>query len=257
MISAYIRPDSLDEALKALAQPNAIPLAGGTYINTPAFSVPADSSVVDLQALGLDYINSSGNSLELGACTTLRAIREYPDTPALIKTALRKEAPVNILNMATIAGTLMVADGRSPLANILLALDARLTLASEQSRESVTYGELLPLLRDAIVGRLILNISIPLNVDLAWQEISRTPADKPIVCVSLARWPSGRVRMAVGGFGSAPLLGLDGLEADGVVVAARNALHEAGDEWGSAEYRVEMGAILAQRCLAQLEASPN
>ena len=96
---------------------------------------------------------------------------------------------------------------------------------------------------------LITAITIPFNVKFAFDDIARTPADKPIVCVALAQWPSGRTRLAVGGYGKAPRLAMDGTEAEGVEAAARNAFHEANDEWASAEYRMDVAATLAKRCV--------
>jgi len=45
---------------------------------------------------------------------------------------------------------------------------------------------------------------------------------------------------------------MDGTEAEGVETAARNAFHEATDEWGSAEYRMDVAATLAKRCLERM-----
>jgi hypothetical protein len=42
---------------------------------------------------------------------------------------------------------------------------------------------------------------------------------------------------------------MDGTEAEGIDTAARNTFHEATDEWGSAEYRMDVAATLARRCL--------
>jgi CO/xanthine dehydrogenase FAD-binding subunit len=108
-------------------------------------------------------------------------------------------------------------------------------------------------------GKLITAITIPLNVKLAFESVARTPADKPIVCAALASWPSGRTRLALGGYSKAPLLAMDGTESDGldtstgsVQAAARNAFHEATDEWASAEYRMDVAATLAKRCFEKL-----
>jgi hypothetical protein len=46
------------------------------------------------------------------------------------------------------------------------------------------------------------------------------------------------------------MLGMDGTESEGVEAAARNAFHEANDDWASAEYRMDVAATLAKRCLA-------
>jgi len=108
----------------------------------------------------------------------------------------------------------------------------------------LNIGDFLPLRPRG----LITSITIPLNAKIAFEYVSRTPADKPIVCVALAQWPSGRTRLAVGGYGKAPMLAMDGTESEGVEAAARNAFHEANDEWASAEYRMDVAATLAKRC---------
>jgi CO/xanthine dehydrogenase FAD-binding subunit len=68
----------------------------------------------------------------------------------------------------------------------------------------------------------------------------------------MTQWASGRTRLALGGFGRSPALAMDGTEAQGAETAARNACHESGDEFGSAQYRMESAAVLARRCLAAL-----
>jgi CO/xanthine dehydrogenase FAD-binding subunit len=100
---------------------------------------------------------------------------------------------------------------------------------------------------------LITSITIPLNIKNAFEFVSRTPADKPIICAALAQWNSGRTRLTLGGYGTSPMLAMDGTEADGLDTAAQNAYHEANDEWASAEYRMDVAATLAKRCLAGLK----
>jgi CO/xanthine dehydrogenase FAD-binding subunit len=151
----------------------------------------------------------------------------------------------------------------------MLALDAKLEIKSLNQIElvemetetrpprpdvfTVELGEFLPLREEHIQGKLITSIMIPLSVSLAFEYISRTPADKPIVCAALAQWNSGRTRLVLGGYGESPMLAMDGTEAEGIEDAARNAFHEATDEWGSAEYRMNVAATLAKRCLENLQ----
>jgi CO/xanthine dehydrogenase FAD-binding subunit len=106
---------------------------------------------------------------------------------------------------------------------------------------------------------LITSISIPLNIKTAFEFVSKTPADKPMVCAALAQWNSRRTRLVLGGYGKTPLLAMDGTEADGLdasinsaQAAAKNAYHEAVDEWASAEYRMDVAATLAKRALESL-----
>ncbi len=249
MITEYHRPQTLAEAIALLAHTGAVPLGGGTWINQPHVEKFA---VVDLQALGLNKIHKMGEKLEIGATVSLQALLESRYLPPALAATLRREAPVNLRNMATVAGALVVCDGRSPFATAMLALDAKVTAFSGQY-SVVSLGDLLPLRAEKLRGKLITKIEIFLNVKLAYESVARTPADKPIVCAALAQWPSGRTRLALGGWGRSPVLAMDGNKSSGLEAAARNAFAEAADEWASAEYRIEMAAVLAKRCLEHLQ----
>lgn len=250
MITAYHRPKTLDEALAVLAQPNILPMGGGTLLSQPT----ADSiEVADLQSLGLDTVQKNGNNLELGAMLTLQSLLESDYCPTALKSALKLEAPLNIRNTATVAGTLVACNGRSTFASMLLAMDAKITVSKKQREdETINIGDFLPLRP----RRLITSITIPLNVKLAFEYVSRTPADKPIVCAVLAQWNSGRTRLVLGGYGKSPLLAMDGTEAEGIETAAKNTFHEATDEWASAEYRMDVASTLAKRCLEAINSKP-
>ncbi|HEX9332017.1 MAG TPA: FAD binding domain-containing protein [Anaerolineales bacterium] len=250
MITTYHRPKTLNEALTLLTQPNRIPLGGGTLLShSKSDSVEA----VDLQALGLDAVKKSGNNLEVGAMVTLQQLLDSEYCPAALKSALKLEAPLNIRNAATVAGTLVACDGRSTFVTVLLTLDAKLELRkldnSNIEMRNSNIGDFLPL--RILEGWLITSIIVPLNVKLAFDYVSRTPADKPIVCAALAQWNSGRTRLALGGYSNSPLLAMDGTESEGLETAARNAFHEATDEWASAEYRMDAAATLAKRCMEE------
>mgnify|MGYP001402933033 CR=1 FL=1 len=244
MIIAYHRPQTLDEALTLLIQPNTVPLGGGTFLSRKTTN---SVQAVDLQALGLDFLTKKGNDLEIGATCTLQSLFENENCPEALKAAIKLEAPINIRNSATVAGTLVASDGRSPFATVLLSLDAKITIVSKQS-SIIGVSEFL-LLRPR---GLITTITIPLNVNFTFEFVSRTPADKPIICAALTQWSSGRTRLALGGYGKTPMVAMDGTEADGLESAARNAYHEATDEWASAEYRMNVASVLAKRCLETL-----
>ena len=252
MITTYHRPKTLDEALTLLSRPNALPLGGGTLLSHSASDFV---EVVDLQSLGLDFIKKSGNNLEIGATVTLQGLLENEHCPDALKPALKLEAPLNLRNAATVAGTLVSCDGRSTFVTVMLASDAKIeqTILDNSKTESrlSNIGEFLPLRPHG----LITSITIPFNVKLAFDYVSRTPADKPIVCTALVQWNSGRTRLALGGYGKSPMLAMDGTEAEGLETAASNAFHEATDDWASAEYRMDVAATLAKRCLEKVNAN--
>jgi CO/xanthine dehydrogenase FAD-binding subunit len=251
MITQYYRPQTLEEALQLLSRSDTRPLGGGTLLTQRS---EESFSVVDLQALGLDHLIKTGERLAIGAAATLQALLESALTTAALKSALLLETPLNLRTMGTVAGTLVTCDGRSPFATVMLALDAKLIFAPGD--EQITLGNYLPTrvgANGALPNKLIIKIEIPLKVRLAFETVARTPSDKPIVCAALAQWPSGRTRLALGGFGLSPALALDGNAPNDLQAAASNAFADAGDEWASKEYRSEIAAVLAKRCQEKLD----
>lgn len=249
MITQYHRPKTLTEALTLISQPNTYPLGGGIKLNQ--FS-DESYAVVDLQALELNIIQQKGNILEIGAAATLQNLLDSPHTPDVLKKAIQHEASLNTRNMATVAGTLVASDGRSPFAVMMMALDAEVTASSVQETETSKLGDLLPLRDEILRGKLITKISIPLNAKCAYEYVARTPADKPIICAALGQWSAGRTRLVLGGWGASPALAMDGRGTEGIEAAAKNACYDATDPWGSAEYRQDVAATLAKRCLTQI-----
>lgn len=249
MINHYYRPQTLEEALKLLSLPDTRPLGGGTVLLQHK---ELSFSVVDLQSIGLGTLRKSGDSLEIGATVTLQNLYNSPYTAKALKMALELEAPLNLRTMGTVAGALVTCNGGSTLGTVMLALDARCVMVSDK-QSMIRLGDMFPL-RDELLGaKLITRIDIPLNVKICFEIVARTPADKPIVCAALAIWPSGRTRLALGGWGKTPTLALDGSTSDGLEESARNAFSEAADDWASAEYRQEIAGILAKRCLNEVQ----
>lgn len=258
MILEYYRPQSLNEALDLLARDNppTLPLGGGTVLSRRR---KPDFAVVDLQQLGLNKIEMDGQLLHLGATATLQSLMTSEAFPESIREALREslvhEAGINQREAASLAGTLVACDGRSPFVTALLALDPRLTWASGGANQPApdetnqALGDYLPLREELGKGQLIVDVRLPLNVTLRFDMVARTPLDRPIVCAAVATWPSGRTRVTLGGFGKAPILAMDGPEAVGAAAAAREAYRYAGDAWASAAYRMEVAGKLVQRLL--------
>jgi len=263
MIIEYHRPNNIEDALRLLSrsQPVTVPLAGGSAVNQPS---PQQVAVVDLQSLRLDTYQLHGKDLELGATLTLQSLLERinsttPTNVGIIHAftrAVQHEATYNLRQVATIAGTLVSADGRSPFTTVMLALDAtviHLSTSNGIKEERIGLGDLLPFRREILQGSLITRVVIPAQVILAYESVARTPSDLPIVCVAVTKWPSGRTRVSLGGYGREPCLAFDGSEAQGAEISAEDAYSHASDEWASAEYRSDLARILTKRCIEILE----
>jgi CO/xanthine dehydrogenase FAD-binding subunit len=253
MIIEYQRPNSVSDALLLLSrkQPLSYPIGGGTVINRGASDQIA---VVDLQALGLGSISKKGNHLQVGATVILQRLLEYKGLSEEFYKTIELEATHNLRQMATVAGKLVSASGRSPFTTAMLALDVSLEIHElDTEPKQVRLGDFLPLRESFSHGKLITMVNIPLNIKFAYEYIARTPADLPIICAAVAQWDSGRTRLALGGWGIRPMLVMDGPSADGIEIVAKSSANRAQDEWASAEYRHEMASLLALRCIRRIQ----
>ncbi|HTX80189.1 MAG TPA: FAD binding domain-containing protein, partial [Longilinea sp.] len=159
----------------------------------------------------------------------------------------------NTREMATIAGALVTADGRSALACSMMALDTQLIWLPGEKK--ISLGDWYSSRLTWEDGKLITKVLFAKNAVFELEMVNRTPNDLPIVCAAAARWPSGRVRLVLGGWGKQPLLVSDGegLSPDDAVRAASDAYGEAGDAWATAEYRREIAGTLASRVIGKLQ----
>lgn len=249
----YHRPQSLDEALSLLRE--GVPLAGGTNLIPRRRRL---TSVVDLHDVGLDSIEPTESGLVAGACVTLQTLAEsWSSIPPALEQACRLEAGWNLRNVATLAGTLMAADGRSPLVTCLLALGAAVLL--EPGAERVELDALLDRRENQRIDGLITQVTIPQTRRLSYEQVARSPADRPIVCVAVAEMPvqgdQSRLRVALGGFGTRPLIvpaAEGGVEEWGR--RASELFASAGDAWASADYRSDVAGVLARRLVGEAAA---
>lgn len=252
MIIDYSRPKSIKEALELLArkEPRSIPLAGGSVVSKYKGDPVA---VIDLQDLGLDKITKEDGATNVGSMVTLDSFDRYFRNSDIAE-AISIQATKNKRSSNTLGGLVCMADGRSTLLTLLLAMDAELIW--EPEGKTISLGNWLPLRQGWSDGKIITTIRIP-ETEIKFGSISRSPKDLPIFCCALAKWNSGRIRVAVGGFGSLPTLVLDGNTSDDVQTAVKVALQEANDQWASADYRMEAGSKLANRLFTNLVPSKN
>ncbi|UCF62140.1 MAG: FAD binding domain-containing protein [Anaerolineaceae bacterium] len=253
----YYRPKTVAEALKLLD--HGVPLAGGTDLIPRRDEVQA---VIDLQDLGLDTIESQDDIITMGAAVKLQAMVEDKDiVPSALREACCLEASLNLRNMATLGGTVMSADGRSPVVTVLLAMDAIAIL--EPGNKRLSLEELLDQREKDDLHGLITEIRLKQPDFLGYEQVSRAPADRPLVCVAMARLPSEeaekRYRVVVGGVGSSPERikeaenGLsEGEDINTAVDATRRIYTSASDEWASGEYRAHTAGVLVGRLATEM-----
>jgi CO/xanthine dehydrogenase FAD-binding subunit len=250
MIIEYHRPKTLDEAIKLLERetPVTVPMGGGTVLNAPSDDMFA---VVDLQDVCPGEINQAGSTLKVDSGATLQSLLDFSELPAALGKAIKHEATHNLRQSGTVAGALVSGGGRSPFLTAMLALDAQLFWQPGGVKQAL--GEFVPLRDDMRPGLVITEVQFSLQTRLSYEYVARSPADKPVVCVAVARWPSGRTRIVLGGYGDAPITAMDGEELDGAGEVVEYAFMTAQDQWASAEYRMDAAKTLVGRCLKALD----
>ena len=139
VIAEYAAPDSLEDALKAIADGEAIILAGGSDLMVQAdagMPLPGSRLVNISRGAGLSCVAEEDGRIRIGATTTVSDI--------LGNDLLMEKAPVlpqaadcfassQIRNVATLAGNICNASPACDMIIPLLVLDAEIELASWSS----------------------------------------------------------------------------------------------------------------------------
>lgn len=273
----YLRPSTLELALDALrARPLTI-VAGGTDFYPARVGKALTDDVLDVGAIaGLRGIRERGDDFRIGATTTWTDIVEA-DLPPLfdgLVLAAREVGGVQIQNAGTICGNVCNASPAADGVPALLALEARVELASTQGLTVVP-------LEDFILGnrrtqrtpdQLVTALIVPKPSGRAAGHFLKLGARKYLV-VSIVMAAAKievdaanrvtRAGVAVGACSPvARRLGalegaLIGRPADGSLGDLVEAMHLAplapiDDVRGSREYRLDAAVTVVRRLLDQL-----
>jgi CO/xanthine dehydrogenase FAD-binding subunit len=246
----YYRPEKVEEAIKLLAQ--GVPLSGGTSLTPKRRSLEA---VIDLEKLGMDQIKIDSEKVGLGAATKLQDLIEVgADLPDHLTRACRLEAAWNLRNMATMAGTIMAGEGRSPLLVVLLALGTEVTIHDESDKTPLNV--LLDRRDEGGNPFLITELTFDIPNKLRYEYVARAPTDRPLVSAAAALSSSKEgLKVAIGGFGKRPRL-LNDDRASSISEWKKLAAEQyadAGDAFASSAYRSEVAAVLVERVLKEVQ----
>lgn len=251
----YLRPKTIQEAVTLLER--GVLLAGGTRVSTKRRQIDA---AIDLGDLGLTDIKIEKGVISIEAGVRLQSILESAQPfPEALRSACRLEAAWNIRNAATLGGTIMAEDGRSPLLTVLLALDAQVTL--EPKSKTLSLESLLQNRKETPIRKLLTKAQFKQPLSLAYEQVARSPVDRPIVAMAVAKFQAqddqSTTTIAIGGFGAFPQRAKKAEEKiakdeslESVVNAAISCCDKADDGWASAEYRTAVVGVLVKRLLA-------
>lgn len=258
------KPDTLDEACELLKDSGTYPLYGGAALQLrPRKEVTA---AVDLSQLELAFVQDSENSLRLGSMLTLEQVRvacaerasQHPKLGA-IATMLANDMPETQRNTFTLGDLLVERNPQSPTLTLLLALGAVIKRIDLEMRFTMAAWLGLP---TDVARFLVAQVRItrgPGNARVAYEKVSRTPADLPIVGAVAYVTPGGEghpqfTSLALCGVAPTPVpqpnVAQVLAETGDIERALDNLILDPPDDhWGSAEYRREMARTLSRRVL--------
>ncbi len=273
---AYARPRRMDEALRVLARGGRALLAGGTDFYPSRVGAALADEVLDLGALReLRGIAEREGHWRIGATTTWTEVIEAQLPPLFdcLKLAAREVGGLQIQNAGTVAGNLCNASPAADGVPALLALDARVELASTAGRRTLPLAEFVTAPRATALrpDELVAAVLVPRPARGAASHFLKLGARKYLV-ISIAmvavvvEHEKGVVRAARVAVGACSPVArrLPALEAAlaGRAFDARlgewaQAEHLAplspiGDVRASAAYRLDAALTLARRALGEL-----
>jgi carbon-monoxide dehydrogenase medium subunit len=277
----YREPETLEETLTLLRDrgDDARVMAGGTaLVIMMKQRLVMPQTLIGLRRLGgLERLDSTNGEVHLGALLTHRSVEASSlirtQLPALAET-YHHVATLRIRNVATVGGALAHADPNQDPPAMLMALDARVQLASVSGQRAVPLDEFFTdyyetaRQPDELVVEVIVPRAMPHTGSVYLKFLPRTADDYATVGVAATVRvnPSSGLceecRLAMSCVGPTPIRAK---EAESLVrgqrltpelareagVAAQQVTDPIADARGSAEYKRAMAGVFVRRALGQ------
>jgi len=273
----YVRPGSLDEAVRALAdRGDDAKVIGGGQSLLPLLRLRLAYPELLVDVGGIDElrgVRDSGDALVIGARTTLYQLTRDPlvaEDAGLLAQAVRTVADPAVRHRGTLGGALAHADPAGDLPAVILALDGTLIARGPDGERQITAADFFVdyLTTSLEPDEILTAIRIP-KLGPAWgyryEKFHRTAQSWATVGVAaLVRRSNGSVaeaRIGLTNMGTVPVRATAVEQAVSGAEASRAALSEAAaradegteppsDLHGAPDYRRHLARVLTGRALA-------
>jgi len=273
---AYSAPNSLQEAVTLLADPDAKLLAGGhSLLPLMKLRLAQPKLLVDIGRIpGLSYIRSENGSLAIGAMTTYRDIQlsqEVQQRAAVLAEAAHEVGDPQVRARGTLAGALAHADPAGDMPAVVLALGGTVkALGANGERDLDLDSFFVDMLTTSLNEQEIIR-EVRLNALPAGSGAAYIKFDQPAshyaltgVCAVIAT-DGNTIRSArIGVTGVGPKAfrptrveeALQGASADeesvkAAVQSVADGIDVLGDIHASPEYRAHLARVLTRRAVLQ------
>jgi 2-furoyl-CoA dehydrogenase FAD binding subunit len=255
---AYRRPESLSEALAALAgEANAKVLAGGqSLVPLLSMRLATPALLVDINGLpDLAAIEVTDDGVRVGALARhadVLAHEEARRVQPLLAMALHHVAHATIRNRGTTVGSIVHADAAAEMPVVLTLLGGSVDVESTAGRRTIAADDLFlgPLessLRPDEIAVQAFFPALPRGAGVAFDEIARRHGDYAL-CGAAALVEGASVKVGYLSVSDVPtVVDLSGVPIDEMGDAALEHLEPAGDIHGTADYRAQLVRVLTSR----------
>jgi carbon-monoxide dehydrogenase medium subunit len=273
----YFRAESVGDAQRLLrAHPGAKLLAGGhSLIPLLKLRLAAPPALVDIGRIAeLQGITQSGGAIRIGSLTThsqLASSSVLKTMCPMLAEAAAQIGDAQVRNCGTIGGNLAHADPASDLPTVLVAVDARITMAGPRGERTVGVSDFFQgmmataLADDEILTAVEVSARTP-GEGMAYAKFSHPASRYAVVGAAAVVIMKGATcnaaRVAIGGLlptavrataVETALLGTSG-SAESISRAVQELPQHLGtdvleDVFASADYRKAMAVVYAKRAL--------
>ncbi|GGM81735.1 carbon monoxide dehydrogenase [Thermopolyspora flexuosa] len=212
----YHAPPDLDGVVAALAEArgDVVVLGGGTMIIPDLTHGRASADVVvDLSRAGLSGIREEGDEVVVGATTTYTEVLSDDRAAALVPLLRTLSSGITggpqIRNKGTIGGSAAYANPCSDVPACLVALGARMRLASARGVREVPAEEFYTgafatvRRRDEVLAAIVLPRP---DGTAGYTKLKLAESSWPIVTAAVVSRPDGSLRVAIGAVAETPRL---------------------------------------------------
>ena len=266
----YARPQTLDEALVALASSDDAKILAGGHSLIPAMKLrlAQPRKVVDISRLSaLSYIRAASGLIAIGAATTHHAIESsdvLKEKCPLLPEVAAQIGDAQVRNRGTIGGSLVHADPAADWPAAIVALDAQLEIAGPNSRRTVAAGDFFVEMMQSAVqpNEILVEIRVPITgPSVAYVKFAQKASGFAIAGVAaIVESTSKTVRVGVTGVarkafratGVEDALRGKALTSANIAAAADKAdegLETLNDIHASAEFRAHLTRVNTRRAL--------
>jgi 2-furoyl-CoA dehydrogenase FAD binding subunit len=262
----YVRPESADEALAALARASedARLLAGGqTLMPMLNMRLLQPALLIDIGGLAReDYLRREAGALTVGAAVTQSMLEERPtleqEVP-LLRQALPFVGHYQTRNRGTVCGSIAHADPSAELPLCLVALEGEVVLRSARRRRTLPASDFFTgmLTTRRQPDEMVEAVRFPLRrsgAGYAFREMAMRHGDFALCAVAVIA-EARRLRVAVGGVADRPVgrdfPALDGSALDDALNDFAWALGGGDDAHASAQYRRSLVRKLGRAAAAE------